>query len=81
MNICSENRIILIMTYVFPPQPHESSSQSNLRRSLSNGTFPLGFPTKILYEFLISPICATCLAHNILFYLIVLIIFGQQYKL
>jgi hypothetical protein len=33
---------------------------SHLCLSIQTGFFPLGFPTKILYAFLISPMCATC---------------------
>jgi hypothetical protein len=37
-----------------------------------------GFPSKILYAFLISPIDAACLGHLILPELIALIIFGEN---
>jgi len=40
-----------------------------------------GFPTVILYEFLISSICATCPAKLTLLYLITLIIFCEVYSL
>ena len=39
-----------------------------------------GFPTKILYTPLLSPIHATCPAHLILLDLITRTIFGEQYK-
>jgi hypothetical protein len=38
--------------------------------SLSSGHYHLCFPTKILWTFLFSPICATCTAHPILLDLI-----------
>ena len=34
-----------------------------LRRGLPSGLILSGFPTKTLYPFFLSPICATCLAH------------------
>jgi hypothetical protein len=36
---------------------------SYLRLGLSSGLFPSGFPTKVVYSFLISPVHATCHAH------------------
>jgi hypothetical protein len=38
-------------------------------------------PTNIIYTFLVSPFRATCLAHLILLDLIILIMFGEEYKL
>jgi hypothetical protein len=51
-----------------------------LSTHLRLGLFPSDFPTNILYAFLFSPICATCPAHLILFYLIILIILGEVYS-
>jgi hypothetical protein len=48
---------------------------------IPSGLFPSGFPTKTLYEFLISPTRATCPAHFIIYHLIILIILGAVYKL
>jgi hypothetical protein len=50
------------------------------RLVLPSGLFPSGFPTDILYAFF-SRIRATCPAHLIIFYLIILIILGEEYKL
>jgi hypothetical protein len=36
---------------------------SHVRLYLPNGAFSSGFPTKILYAFLITPVSATCLTH------------------
>jgi len=43
---------------------------SHLRLGLSCGLFPSGFPTKIFYAFLISPMSETCSAQLILLDLI-----------
>jgi len=47
---------------------------------LPSGLFPSGFPTKILYTTLSSPISATYPAHLILFYFITRTIMGEQYR-
>jgi hypothetical protein len=54
---------------------------SHVRLRLPSGLFPSGYPTKILYALLYSPLHAICPAHVILLDLIILIILGEQYKL
>jgi hypothetical protein len=49
----------------------------HLRLGLLSNLLPSGFPTKILYESLLSPVYATCPAHLIL-YLIIRIKFGKD---
>ena len=52
---------------------------SHLRLRLTSSLFPSGFPTKILYAFLLSPMRATCCAHLILHF-IARTILGEQYR-
>jgi hypothetical protein len=54
---------------------------THLHVGLPSGLFLSGFPTNILHTFLVSPISATCPAHLILLHLIILIMFGEEYKL
>jgi len=66
--------------------PHPTSWRSililstHLRRGLSNGFLPSGFPTKTLYTRHSLPIRATCLAHLILLDFITCTILGEEYK-
>jgi hypothetical protein len=52
---------------------------SHLRIGFPSGLFHSGFLTKISYEILISPTCATCPNHLILDF-ITLIVFGEAHK-
>ena len=52
----------------------------HLLLSLQSGLFTSGFPTKILYTPLLSPIRATCPANLILLELITRSIFGVEYR-
>ena len=51
-----------------------------MRLALSNGFFPSGLPTKILYARLVSPMRAIRRANLILVDLITRIVFGEQYR-
>jgi hypothetical protein len=51
---------------------------NHLRLGLASGLFSSDFPTNNLYEFLLSPIRATCQAHLALLDLMILIILGEE---
>jgi hypothetical protein len=76
---------ILSQTHPVHTFPHcfpkiHSDTASHLHLDLQSGLYPLGFPTKILYAFLIALICATCPTHLILLEFITLIIFDAVYQ-
>jgi hypothetical protein len=54
---------------------------THLRFGLPSSLYPSGFPTNILYAFLVTHIRATCPTHFILPDVIILIILGEEYKL
>jgi hypothetical protein len=54
---------------------------THLRLGLPSGLYPSGFPTNILYAFLVSPLRVTCPAHLILLDLIILIMFSEEHNL
>ena len=52
-----------------------------MRLDLASGRFLSGFLTKSLYEFLFSPLRATCPTNPIVLDVVILIVCGEQYKL
>jgi hypothetical protein len=54
---------------------------NHIRLGLPSGLFPSGFPTNILYTLIFAPIRATCPPNPIFLYVIILIMFGEEYKL
>jgi hypothetical protein len=54
---------------------------THLHLGLPSGLYPSGFPTDILYVFILSAIRDTCPAYLILLDLINLILLGEEYKL
>jgi hypothetical protein len=53
----------------------------HLHLGLQNGLFPSGFSTKIMFKFVMNPMCATCPAYLIHLGLVSLSVFGGQRKL
>jgi len=74
ISILSQMNPVYIFQSYFP-NIHSDTILSFVPRS---SVFPPGFHTKILYAFLICPMCATCLTHIILD-LITLVTFGEAY--
>ncbi|PNF18512.1 hypothetical protein B7P43_G09015 [Cryptotermes secundus] len=62
-------------------EPEGSLPCSKEPSTRPNGLFHSGVPMEFLYAFHLSYICATCPAHPILLDLIILIIFGKEFKL
>jgi hypothetical protein len=54
---------------------------SHLRLCFLTSLFPSGFPTKILYACLFFPMLYTCPSQLTLLDLIILLLFGEEYKL
>jgi len=54
-------------TLSHPVSPRSTLISSRLRLGLQSGLVPSGFPTKILYAFLVCSVRATCPTHLILF--------------
>jgi len=61
------------------PEPARSSPYPQIPH-LPSGLFPSGFPSKILYMPLLSPICALCPAHLILLNFITRTIMGEEHR-
>jgi hypothetical protein len=65
------------LNYIVTPYLHKTHFNAFLQPCLGlpSGLFTSNFLTKILYEFLISPMCTTCSAHLILLLMTTLIVF------
>jgi hypothetical protein len=73
-SLSHKNRIHILTPYSF------KIHLSHLHPDVPSGLFPSDFRTKILHTVRISTMPATCRTHIILFHLITLIIFSEEYK-
>ena len=79
-------QLVHILRQINPLQPHFIFWRSililfsNLHLGLPNGLLPSGFPTKILYALLFSPMLATCPVSLILPDLMSRISFGKGFR-
>jgi hypothetical protein len=69
------------LDHIFPPYSPKIHSNiiPHLRIDCPSGLFPSCFRITILYAFLISLMCATCVTHLLLLVLITLILCGVEY--
>jgi hypothetical protein len=73
--------LVTILSQIDPVHTIPSCLSKTYWIGLPSCLYPSGFPTNILYALLFSPIRATCHAYPIHFDLIILIMFGEEYKL
>jgi len=75
--------LVPILSQMHPVHPYFPKIRSNIAFPFTDSSkwyLTLAFPTKIVYEFLISPMRATCHANSIPLNLISLITFGVKHK-
>jgi hypothetical protein len=72
----------IIAVYVIPAHFFKVNLRIviRLRLGLPNSPFLSGFPTKILYAFLLSLVLATCLINVMPFVQIIRMVFGEEYR-